>query len=232
MPPEANEPAEPPRTGNEPVPADISPRASDAERNRAVDRLRTAYVEGRLDREEFDERTRAALTARTRAQLERLFTDLPPATAMTATASPLPVRPVRPGDDQGPRLSLAIMSGVERRGRWRVATASTALAIMGSVSLDLRGAVLSAPVTSITAVAFMGGVEIVVPPGIRVEAHGFGFMGGWENHVEQDLDLPPDAPVVRVSGFAFMGSVEVRTKHPKPPGQDGRPPHSNTRLNG
>jgi hypothetical protein len=232
MPPEGNDHAEPQRPGGEPVPADTSPRASDAERNLAIDRLRSAYVEGRLDQDEFDERSHAALTARTRAQLERLFTDLPPAAAAAASTAPLSVRPVRPGERQGPRLSLAIMSGVDRRGRWRVPADSTAVAVMGGVGLDFRGAVLTAQVTTITAVAFMGGVEIIVPPGIRVDMHGFGFMGGWENRADPDSDLPPEAPVLRVNGFAFMGSVEVRTKRPKPDDQDGGPPQSNTRLNG
>ena len=231
MPPEGNQ-HEPPRTGGEPVPADASPRASDAERNQAVDRLRTAYVEGRLDQEEFDERSRAALTARTRAQLERLFTDLPPGLATAAATSPLPVRPAPPGEPGGPRLSLAVMSSVERRGRWRVPSDSTAVAFMGGVVLDLRGAVLSAQVSTITAVAFMGGVEIVVPHGIRVDAHGFGVMGGWDNRTDLDSDLAPDAPVLRVRGFAFMGGVDIRSKEPKPRGQRGIPPQSNTRLNG
>lgn len=234
MPPDSNDHADPPRTGQEPVPADTSPRASDAERNQAIDRLRTAYVEGRLDQEEFDERSRAALTARTRAQLERLFTDLPSSLATTGS-SPLPVRPVPPGQHQGPGLSLAIMSGVERKGRWRIPARSTAVAFMGGVDLDLRGVVLSAQVTTITAVAFMGGVEIIVPPGVRVDSHGFGFMGGWDNRAEhaEPADLPPDAPVVRVRGFAFMGGVEIKTKQPKqPPDQLGRPPQSNNRLNG
>ncbi len=152
---------------------------------------------------------------------------------MAASAPPPQVRPVPPGQPEGPRLSLAIMSGVERRGRWRIPDDSTAVAFMGGVVLDLRGAVLSARVTSITAVAFMGGVEIIVPHGIRVDSHGFGFMGGWENHAELGGDLPHDAPVVRVRGFAFMGGVEIRTREPKPPrDQRGIPPQSNTRLNG
>jgi hypothetical protein len=217
MPQESNDHAEPPRTGTEPVPSDTSPRVSDAERNHAIDRLRTAYVEGRLDQEEFGVRSDGALAARTRAQLERLFTDLPPGLARTDSTSTLPVRPVPPGEAQGPRLSLAIMSGVERKGRWRVPTESTAVAFMGGVNLDLRDAVLSGEVTTITAVAFMGGVEIIVPPGIRVDSHGFGFMGGWDNRADPDPNLPHDAPVVQVRGVAFMGGVEIKTKAPKPP---------------
>jgi hypothetical protein len=201
-----------------PAPApDTTPRASDAERNQAIDRLRTAYVEGRLDQEEFDERSDAALKAKTIGQLERLFDDLPtsytPGGLARHRGAAGPV--VRPGEG-GIRVSVAVMSGVERRGPWRVPVSSTAFAFMGSVELDLRTAVLSSQVTTITAVAIMGGVEIVVPPGIRVESGGFGFMGGWDNRATDD-GLPTDAPVLRVRGLAFMGGVEIRTKEPRDP---------------
>jgi hypothetical protein len=227
-------PAGAPGPAKEPVPADTSPRASDAERNHAIDRLRTAYVEGRLDQDEFEERSRTALTARSRDQLERLFTDLPSGPLSPASASPLPVRPLAPGERGPSRLALAIMSGVSRKGPWRVPPRSTAVAVMGGISLDLRRAVLSAQVTTITVVAVMGGVEVIVPPGVRVDAPGFGFMGGWDNRTEQEeTDLPAGAPLLRVRGFAFMGSLDIRTKRPKPrDDQPGEPPHSNRRLNG
>src|SRR6266487_1435725 len=91
--------------GSEP---ELSPRASDAERNQTVDRLRTAFVEGRLNDEEFDERMRTALTARTHADLGRLLADLPQAPGMatpaTVAPSPLISRPV-PGDRKSTRLN-------------------------------------------------------------------------------------------------------------------------------
>lgn len=52
-------------------------RASDTERDAAATRLQAAFAEGRLDDTEFDQRMRAALTARTRADLAQLMTDLP-----------------------------------------------------------------------------------------------------------------------------------------------------------
>ena len=52
-------------------------RASDQDREAVVQRLQAAFAEGRLDDEEFDERTRAALTARTSANLAPLLDDLP-----------------------------------------------------------------------------------------------------------------------------------------------------------
>jgi hypothetical protein len=229
MPPEGNPPAEHPREPAAQPPAeraprvpapDTTPRASDAERNQAIDRLRAAYVEGRLDQEEFDERSSSALKARTIGQLERLFDDLPASYHQGAQVyhphTGVPVVRRGPG---GNRLSIAIMSGVDRKGPWRVPPDSTAFALMGGVQLDLRGAILSAQVTTITAVAIMGGIEIIVPPGLRVESSGFGFMGGWDNRARNDL-LGPDSPVLRVRGVAFMGGVDIRTKElPDSPGR-------------
>ena len=58
---------------SEPVPQ----RIGDAERDRAADYLRDHMSVGRLSQEEFDERVTAALQARTSADLEPLFSDLP-----------------------------------------------------------------------------------------------------------------------------------------------------------
>ena len=52
-------------------------RIGDAERDRATELLRDHLAEGRLDQLEFDERLTRALTARTQADLDPLFTDLP-----------------------------------------------------------------------------------------------------------------------------------------------------------
>ena len=52
-------------------------RIGDAERDRAADYLREHMSVGRLSQDEFDERVTAALQARTAADLEPLFSDLP-----------------------------------------------------------------------------------------------------------------------------------------------------------
>ncbi len=56
---------------------DRSIRASDNERETVVDVLRDAYTDGRLTLDEFDERTSAAYSARTWADLRELTCDLP-----------------------------------------------------------------------------------------------------------------------------------------------------------
>jgi hypothetical protein len=67
-------------------------RASDADRDAAVDRLAAHGAAGRLDPAELEQRTAAALRARTAGELEALEADLPA----------LPQRPARA--ERGPRM--------------------------------------------------------------------------------------------------------------------------------
>jgi hypothetical protein len=181
--------------------------ASDAERERTSDVLRQASVEGRLTLDEFSQRVEQALAARTRDELQAVTRDLP------AIA---PTRSVVPGSQgavtrQPVRTSVSIMSGVERKGFWRVDEETLAVSIMGSCKLDLRGAAISAPVTTINAYAFMGTVDVVVPFGVEVELEGIAIMGSKEAKLSGPPPAP-GAPVVRINAFAAMGSVIVRDK--------------------
>ena len=51
-------------------------RASDADRERAIDVLKAAFVQGRLTKDELDARAARALTARSHADLAALTADL------------------------------------------------------------------------------------------------------------------------------------------------------------
>ena len=66
-------------------------RVSDAERQAVADRLAEHFSAGRLDQAEFDERVGRAMGAKTRADLDGLFDDLPetgaPAAATTGQAT-------------------------------------------------------------------------------------------------------------------------------------------------
>ena len=187
-------------------------RASDADRDRVAAELRDHLVAGRLTLEEFSERVGAAHDARTLGELEELTRDLP---ATGSAASEPPRRAPT-------RWSVAVMGGIERRSRWRVAERTAAVAIMGGCELDLRHAEIEGPEIEITAVAVMGGVEIVVPEGVEVEVTGIAFAGGKSDRVKNVRPLP-GAPLIRVRAFAFMGGVEVvskptgRVRSPLPP---------------
>ena len=71
-------------------------RAADADRDRVVGFLNSAYTEGRLSKDEHDARLESALSARTYADLDQFVTDLPvaPATVVTPAAKTTAVTPV------------------------------------------------------------------------------------------------------------------------------------------
>ena len=91
----------------------------------------------------------------------------------------------------------------------------TALAIMGGCVVDLRQAEIEGPVIDISAIAIMGGVEVIVPEGIAVELSGVAIMGGKDCRVK-DVTPFPGTPLVRVKAFALWGGVTVRTKRERP----------------
>lgn len=65
-------------------------RIGDVERERAATALSDHFAAGRIDREEFDVRLTAAYEARTAADLEPLFLDLPPSRSATPAPTPAP----------------------------------------------------------------------------------------------------------------------------------------------
>jgi hypothetical protein len=88
-------------------------RASDADRERVTARLRDHYAEGRLTAEELDERTSAALHARTFGDLRGVMADLPDPLLMPAGA-PGPQPPGTPGGSwlarrRGPRFAPLLL---------------------------------------------------------------------------------------------------------------------------
>jgi len=178
-----------------------------------VQRVQDAFAEGRLDDTEFDERTRAALTARTHADLDLLLADLPAQTTAPAAG------PAVPGRGPG-RFAIALKSSVRRAGRWRVPEHYTTVVYKGGGWLDLRAAELSGPVTTFVAVAYKSRVTILVPPSVRVEMTGFGVTQGQD---DEDLGyrLPADAPVIQVRGMAYKGTVEIATRPPGRPALRG-----------
>lgn len=184
-------------TGRTAEPGAGAIRASDRERDAAVARLQTAFAEGRLDDLEFDVRMRAALSAVTRPELDGLFADLPPEPA-AGGGHPVPL--TTPG-----RFQVAYKHGVRRAGRWRVPARYTSVIYKGSCVLDLRAAELEGPVTTIRALAYKSRIEVIVPPGVRVEISGFGVSS------EVYGDQGPHAPVLVVRGLAYKGSIDAVT---------------------
>ncbi|HLL33460.1 DUF1707 domain-containing protein [Streptomyces sp.] len=193
-------------------------RASDADRERVAEVLRDALAEGRLDMTEFEERLDATYQARTYGELAPITRDLPvaygtgPAVPMTkdpSTAGSWAGRIV--GGEGSSARAVAVMSGFQRRGRWTVPRRFDCFAFWGGGEVDLREADFVAGEVRINCVAIMGGVNVVVPPGVEVVVRGIGVMGGFDQR-EEGVPGEPGAPRVIVSGFAFWGGVGVERK--------------------
>jgi hypothetical protein len=185
----------------------------EAERDRVIQSLATHYAYDRLSLEAFEERLERAYRALSAPQLAALLADLPRTTAEElAAASPALRAPAASVPDRG--FAFAVMGGVERKGAWMVPRHLKVVAVMGGAEIDLREARFGPGVTEIDVFALMGGVEILVPPGVRVECSGAAMAGGFTADTSDVGTLSPTAPVVRLSGMAFFGGVEAQTRFP------------------
>ncbi len=193
----------------------LTERVADADRDRTVTQLREHVVEGRLTLDEFSERMGAALEAKTRGELDAVMADLP-TTNSVPTASPTTATPRKTS-----RWHIAVMSGHSTRGRWRIGGKTKAVAVMGGCDMDLRRAEIEGPEVEITAFAFWGGIDIIVPEGFDVELRGFSFMGGRSLRL-RDVPIVPGSPRIIVRGFAVMGGIEVKSRPNRSGKQLGR----------
>ncbi|MFI1187682.1 DUF1707 domain-containing protein [Streptomyces californicus] len=199
-------------------------RASDAERERIAELLREAVAEGRLDMDEFDQRLETAYKARTHGELEPLVQDLPApgsAVAPVGSTAPVPQRgsaanwPARIGGSATSTGAFAFWGGFNRKGRWTVGRMFTAFAMWGGGEIDLREANFEDRETVIRCITVMGGIHVTVPPELNVEVRGIGIMGGFGEGSNEEGEPSPDAPRVRITGFALMGGVGVDRKRTK-----------------
>jgi hypothetical protein len=192
----------------------LPPVRLEAHREKIVAELSEYFAHDHIDTAEFEKRLDDAYRATTLAQLEALKADLP-AIRSSAAPAPVPDRSVELALDDEIRdrqVIFAMMGGSERTGSWTPARTVDALAIMGGIKLDFRQARFALGETVVNVCAIMGGIEILVPPGIRVESSGIGIMGGFESFNQTAVD--PDAPLLRITGIALMGGVEIRQRLP------------------
>ena len=59
----------------------------------------------------------------------------------------------------------------------------------------------------LTAIAFLGGIDVKVPEGARVSMSGLSLLGGRDVKVE-----PGDGPTIRIRAVAVLGGVSVATR--------------------
>jgi hypothetical protein len=165
------------------------------------------FAHDHLEAEELERLIDRAHRSTSVAELDSLLADLPVARKGDAVTLPPPPRV------QGRQTVVAVMGGAERRGPWITSSRVQVVALMGGVVLDLRETRLPEGLTEVVAIAIMGGIEVIVPPGLRVVSDGFGILGGFE-HASETTPVRADVPTLRISGLALMGGVEIVERLP------------------
>jgi hypothetical protein len=146
---------------------------SDADRERVTERLHTAFGEGRLTQEEFEQRLNGVLSARVFSEIEPLVADLP------GTAVPAP---------EHAELRTTAAS-LKRRGRWVVARRLQVTAKAGSVKLDFTDALIAHRVVEIELDVLAGSTTLVLPRGASVDIETVELVAG-SAHVRGVPTLP------------------------------------------
>ncbi|MFG6191737.1 DUF1707 domain-containing protein [Nonomuraea sp. JJY05] len=186
-------------------------RASDAERDQVIELLRVAVADGRLDPVEFDERLDAALAARTIDALAPLVTDLV-AVPGSAGALALPFA----GTPAAELLTIKERHGsVRRDGRWTLPHRLALRTAWCDVMLDLTNAVRSAPELVIELRVSGGNVELILAPGMVVDANELSVRHSSVAISRDAGDNTPETLRVRLAGRMRHGRLDTRWQAPR-----------------
>jgi len=195
-------------------------------RERAIAALSDAFANDVLEVEEFERRVTLAHTSETVQAIAALTADLP---APTTALAPATVALAAAAPDAGAPVETvyAIFGGVDRRGSWTVPRRWRVVATFGGAQLDLREARFPTGTIDLEVKAVLGGVQILVPPGLAVEVSGTAIMGGFQNVNRAPAHPDPEAPLLRIRGIAIMGGVDVTMRLP---GESERQAHRRRKL--
>lgn len=182
-------------------------------REHAIATLQEAFARDEIDVDELERRVTLAHTAESVADIAALIADLTPLPAdrrvPSATTALVPAADVAPA-----QTIRALMSATTRRGPWLVPRRLRVKTTMASTVLDFREARFAPGVAELELSVLMGSVEIIVPPGLAIDTHGSAIMGSFDDVTRAPAHPDPEAPLLRITGRALMGSVEVRMQLP------------------
>jgi hypothetical protein len=174
--------------------SELSPRASDTDREHAVHVLREHLVAGRLTLAEFTDRVDAALHAGTADEL-------------AATTESLPAVRAPGARRRASWITAGLFAHIVRRGRLRLPRRTFVVSVFSDVDLDLRSAEITSGRTSVVSLVLFGNVDLYVPEGVAVDVAGlsvFGHRREWGRDPVQ-----PDAPLFRVRVAGVFATVDV-----------------------
>lgn len=180
---------------------DPNVRISNAEREAVLRRLETATEEGRLELDEFAERSRQVYEAKTYAEVERLLTDLPEESRALAVANRSRTKKAAPELNLSPKHSK-----VTREGSWTVPARITVKPKHARVVLDFREAEFTSSEVEIDARLTHSVLTVILPKGGAAVDDGLDFHGGRMKNKSRGQG---DGPLVRLTGGLRHSTIKV-----------------------
>lgn len=181
---------------------------TDADRERVATVLSNRFADDVISLDEFEERVARVYQAGTRAELDALIADLETAPAaspvvpqLVAAAETVPAHDRR----------FAVLANLAHHSMAVMPRRLDVSAVLGNVELDLRDASFGIGGRSeLHLRAVLGNITITLPAGTVVEQHASSVLASIECQPAPIRMGRSHAPVVRVTGRAVLGAVEIR----------------------
>lgn len=176
------------------------------ERERTIEMLSAHFAQDNLSLEELERRMERVYRAASVPALRELTRDLPAEPEAPARAAIVPAA-FAPQRDR----IVSIMAETKRSGLGQLPQRLDLLCVMSDTRIDLSDAQLTAPVTEVRVRGVMAAVHVVAPRGVRVVVQPSAFMASVNDSEVQGTALPPNAPVLRITGRVIMAELKVTT---------------------
>ena len=180
-----------------------------------IEQLKLNFAHDNLGEGEFEKRVETANAGNSKQDLLELVADLP---RMEERTDQHPVKyaggiAINKGEIQETANLGAVLGGTTRKGVWKPARFTRIFTLLGGTELDYSEAEMPPGVTEVDVFCVLGGTDITVPPGMKVETEVLPILGGVDNKARESGD--PNAPILRIKGITVLGGVDVKTKKPK-----------------
>ncbi|RVU44719.1 DUF1707 domain-containing protein [Lujinxingia sediminis] len=195
------------------LPPDRVPRARSGQlgpaREETIERLQQAYADDLLTLDELDERLELASRAEKREHLLVLVDDLPDEASDELVPYEAGSELVQAG---AAMRVMCVFSETKRTIDGPAPSRIEATVLFGEARIDLSGADFDSGVLEIRCNVAFGELKVYVPQGVAVETAGVPILASFYG---KDRDVKSGAPVVRLTGFAAMGSVSCKATKSK-----------------
>lgn len=138
-------------------------------------------------------------------------TSFPPAVRRTAHPT------IAPHSVPERRGAVAVLSNMRRDADWVLPRLFRIFTFLGNADIDLTQVLLAPGTSEIEIRCIMSSVQIIAPPDLRIESEVEAILGSAEVQRQISRPAPADAPVVRITGSAVLGSIEIKIIDPDAP---------------